>query len=237
MAHLSLTSNTNPEQGLVDGSGNLVYVEAKQDANGKTIWMYHFLTASHLIYKDENGKPVHDKVVVQPLDYVGYGYQYALLNEKQIVGDNGVIQDTSILSIIGLSPIDYQGFAQIGIQNVTPGTSLTQSQDLYFEFGYPRPHHKPQFVISKITNIYDLQGLVYARLVPEVGSSATDVGQSGGAVCNQYGQIVAVHSLHEEISPYDSFSNLLPGNIQDQINQAILDSYLKLQEYGFNPIN
>lgn len=235
MAHLSLTSTKNPELGLVDGSGNLVFSDLRQDSSGKTVWIYHFLTATHLVTKDQNGNSINDKVVVQPLDYVGFGYQYALLNEATIVGDNGFIQDTSLITIIGLSPIDYQGFTAIGVNNVVPGTTLTASDDVYFQLGYPRPHHRPQFVTSKITNIYDVNNLIFARLMPEGLSSATDVGQSGGALCNQYGQLVGVHSFHEFNIPDASFSNLMPNNIQDQINQAIYNSNQKLADYGFSP--
>lgn len=104
MAHLSLTSTKRPELGLVDGSGNLIHAESRQNNEGKSIWIYHFLTASHLITKDDMGNLVNDKVVVQPLDYVGFGYQYALLDTTVIIGDNGYNQDVSLLTIIGLGP-------------------------------------------------------------------------------------------------------------------------------------
>lgn len=113
--------------------------------------------------------------------------------------------------------------------------NIVANEELYYEFGYPMPHHKPQFVISKVTNTYDINGYQLAKLVPESYASATDVGQSGGAVCNQFGQIIGVQHGHEGNIPYASFSNLMPSNIQDQISQAMVKANQKLAEYGFSP--
>lgn len=131
------------------GTATLVYAQQFTKINER-VWVYHFLTADHLVKSDTNAQ-LGGKTIVFPGWHNTENLQFNYLNYYQLTDPEYGTLDAGIISIFGTDDLSSDQFNAIGVENVVPGNQLiSDPTSFYISTGYPRNQPSPQFNISTI---------------------------------------------------------------------------------------
>lgn len=172
------------EEGLVNissGSASLVTSSLYKDRSGNDIWVYHVLTADHIV-KDNNGKIIGSKIIAFPLDYQGQDLVYGYLNYTQLYDQFNTPLDAGVYSFFSLGTNSLSNYLiPAGSQSLTNGSYLIPgSTDFYFGFGYPNNIGNPQYTIATVNKAE--ANSIYLKPIEQF--SNVTKGNSGGPICN-----------------------------------------------------
>lgn len=210
------------------GTATLVYAEQFVKPSEK-VWVYHFLTADHLVKSDTNTQ-LGGKTIVFPGWHSTENFQFRYLNYYQISDPEHGYLDMGLISVFGTDNLSSGQFDAIGVENVTPGDHLgSDPATFYISMGYPRNQPSPQFNIS---TFWMQDGPKLTMKLHQDYSNVTK-GNSGGPLCDQSGKVVGVVSSYD----WNSYDKIIvtanPNSIQDQLLEAMNNSVQVITANGF----
>ena len=139
-----------------------------------------------------------------------------------IVATSGQIGiDSGILSVFSLARIDRENTKPLGIDKIKTGENLPLGNTNYFVFSYPGSTITAQFSIAIVKSSHPSEP--YTLKLASTNTT-TSPGSSGGAVCNQNGEVIAVVTGHIGNEAIEFIADPIPQNISYQIEMAIQNS-------------
>jgi len=200
-------------------SGTILLEEKWTDPQGKDIWVYYLLVSNHAV--SEKISPTY---TLLPGDSTSLykDYNTAYLNYYPIVATSGQIGiDSGILSVFSLARIDRENTKPLGIDKIKTGENLPLGNTNYFVFSYPGSTITAQFSIAIVKSSHPSEP--YTLKLASTNTT-TSPGSSGGAVCNQNGEVIAVVTGHIGNEAIEFIADPIPQNISYQIEMAIQNS-------------
>ncbi len=198
-------------------SGTILVEERWIDQQGSTVWVYYLLVSNHGV-----GESISPTYTLIPGTNISpyQDYQTAYLNYAIINSTSGSVNiDAGILSIFSLTKIDRTGTEPLGLDKIKTGENVTEGSSPYFTFGYPAQTITAQFSVSSIQKIH--KEFEPQIIVLNPVNTTTNAGSSGGATCDNQGNVIGITTGSNGGQPTVFNIVPLPQNITTQVNTAI----------------
>jgi hypothetical protein len=209
------------------GSGSLIN-KVQMIKDGQAVWVYFLYTAHHVTTSKVTGNDLNHSVNIYA-DDVEHNFGY--FGNYQVWDDHLNLLDISIISVIGYD--DLSTIVPQPVSNIVSGQNIKKGTDFFFSFDYPEPNYAKQYTISVVDGIGQENSYRYANLRQIDGYSSINRGSSGGALCNQNGQLIGVVRGGYFVTDDLNSAELNPDNIQNQVNQVIDQTINTLENNGF----
>ncbi len=210
------------------GSGSLISETKMVGSDGTTIYLYQVYSAQHiLIYSDGTLLNKTDDLYHNKNKYV-----MAFLQSSQILDSVQNPVDIAVVSLISLNKIT--DFSESSVSNIVSGQYLQVGPEFFFSYSFPDPMYEAQYTISTVSDVGMENQHKTVNMRQMTPDSAVNSGSSGGAICNQNGQLVAVTKGAYGNSSDIFTIELNPENIQEQINSAINNSIQTMVSNGYS---
>lgn len=233
MAKISLYNEGSTDSN--SGSSIVISGDRVVDQNGAVAWIYRIVTADHVV-RGVDGKVLDGTVVLYPGSHTDQDAMFQFLDYTRFVDENGIPQDSGVVTVFrtgaNANIVDPK-FAPLGIEKVKTLESIIMT-DSFYSLDYPGVTGLPQYTTSDILGNARYPNNNLQKIMEPVGDSSTVArGSSGGAVCDENGNLIGTVSGYEGNWPANYYMENNPTTIQQQIEIAANKSILKLSELGF----
>lgn len=210
-------------------SGTIITEEKWLDSEGNIVWVYYLMVSKHAV----GDKLKNEYILIPGTNLEKYqDYTAGFVNYKNITSPDDTAIDVGILSTLSLKRITRDDFKPLGVDKIKTGEDLTVNNNYYFTFGYPASTITAQFSKSKIIEVVNQAQPHIIIMDPE--NTTTEYGSSGGATCDQSGNLVAILYGHEGEEPTQYLVIPLPTNIQEQVSIAFQETKNILMSSGLH---